>query len=72
MEDLAVTASASHAFWAGKRVLITGHSGFKGSWLTLWLSRLGAKVTGISLPPMTTPSLYIDANVGGDCHRCVW
>ena len=45
------------AFWAGKRVLLTGHTGFKGAWLALWLFRLGAKVFGISLPPATTPSL---------------
>jgi CDP-glucose 4,6-dehydratase len=46
------------SFWAGKRVLVTGHSGFKGSWLTLWLSRMGANVTGISLPPVTRPNLF--------------
>ena len=44
-------------FFQGRRVLITGHTGFKGSWLTLWLNRLGAQITGISLPPTTTPSL---------------
>ena len=37
--------------WYGKRVLITGHTGFKGTWLSLYLSKLGAKVYGISLPP---------------------
>lgn len=45
-------------FWNKKRVLITGNTGFKGSWLTLWLSELGAHVTGIGLKPNTTPSLY--------------
>ena len=45
------------SFWAGKRVLLTGHTGFKGAWLALWLDRLGAKVIGISLPPATTPSI---------------
>ena len=45
-------------FWRGKRVLLTGHTGFKGGWLALWLQRLGAKVTGIALPPSTTPSLF--------------
>jgi CDP-glucose 4,6-dehydratase len=45
------------AFWAGKRVLLTGHTGFKGAWLALWLHRLGAEVIGISLKPSTTPSL---------------
>ena len=44
-------------FWKGKRVLITGHSGFKGAWMALWLNRLGAQVTGISLQPATTPNL---------------
>ena len=45
-------------FWVGKRVLLTGHTGFKGSWLTLWLTELGAVVTGISLEPNTTPNLF--------------
>ena len=44
------------SFWAGKRVLLSGHTGFKGAWLALWLDRLGAKVVGISLPP-TSPSI---------------
>jgi CDP-glucose 4,6-dehydratase len=46
------------AFWHGKRVLLTGHTGFKGSWLTLWLQRLGARVSGFALPAATTPSLH--------------
>ncbi len=46
------------AFWAGKRVLVTGHTGFKGSWLSLWLSELGAQVSGLSLEPQTQPSLF--------------
>lgn len=45
-------------FWVNKRVLLTGHTGFKGAWLALILSRIGAKVTGISLPPSSTPSLF--------------
>lgn len=45
-------------FWAGRRVFLTGHTGFKGSWLALWLGRLGAQVTGYALPPSTNPSLF--------------
>jgi CDP-glucose 4,6-dehydratase len=45
-------------FWHGKRVLVTGHTGFMGSWLALWLSELGAEVTGLSLAPGTSPSLH--------------
>jgi CDP-glucose 4,6-dehydratase len=45
------------SFWARKRVLLTGHTGFKGAWLALWLERLGASTVGIGLPPITTPSM---------------
>jgi CDP-glucose 4,6-dehydratase len=50
-------------FWCGKRVLITGHTGFKGSWLALWLHRLGASVVGYSLSAPTNPSLFEIARV---------
>ena len=46
------------SFWRGKRVLLTGHTGFKGGWLALWLHRMGAEITGLSLAPNTTPSLF--------------
>ncbi|APC15358.1 CDP-glucose 4,6-dehydratase [Pseudomonas frederiksbergensis] len=53
----------SPQFWRGKRVLVTGHTGFKGSWLTLWLQSLGAEVTGFALDPSTEPSLFELARV---------
>ncbi|MBP1157797.1 CDP-glucose 4,6-dehydratase [Paenibacillus sp. PvR052] len=48
----------NRSFWEGKKVLITGHTGFKGSWLTLWLTQLGAEVIGFSLNPTTSPNLF--------------
>ena len=54
MESLEMTVS----FWHGKRVFLTGHTGFKGGWLALWLEKLGAVVTGYALDPSTHPSLH--------------
>lgn len=51
-------------FWSGRRVLVTGHTGFKGAWLSLWLSSLGAEVHGLALAPPTEPSLYQVAGIG--------
>lgn len=51
-------------FWAGKKVFLTGHTGFKGGWLSLWLQRLGAEVHGYALNPPTEPNLFNVANVG--------
>jgi len=56
-------AHVEAAFWQGKRVLLTGHTGFKGSWLALWLQSLGAEVHGLALDPPTEPALYAVANV---------
>ena len=63
-------------FWRDRRVLLTGHTGFKGSWLALWLERLGANVTGLALGVPTDPSLYELARVGEGlstivCSICV-
>lgn len=52
-------------FWKSKKVFLTGHTGFKGSWLCLWLTSLGAEVTGYALEPPTEPSLFALAGVGG-------
>jgi CDP-glucose 4,6-dehydratase len=54
-------------FWGGKRVLLTGHTGFKGAWLALWLHRLDARVRGFALPPDTNPNLFEAADVGSRC-----
>jgi CDP-glucose 4,6-dehydratase len=58
-------------FWSGKRVLITGHTGFKGSWLSLWLQMVGARVAGIALPPPTTPSLFDTAGVASGIQSTI-
>lgn len=55
--------SPDPAFWNGRRVLLTGHTGFKGSWLALWLRQQGAQVTGLALDPDTTPSLFADLDL---------
>lgn len=55
--------SVDPAFWKGKKVFLTGHTGFKGSWLSLWLQSLGAQVKGFALEPTTTPSLFKEARV---------
>lgn len=60
MEDLGVNPE----FWRGKRIFLTGHTGFKGSWLSLWLQQMGANVVGYALAPPTKPSLFDVARVG--------
>jgi len=68
MENVGGLMNPQPAFWNGRRVLLTGHSGFKGSWLSLWLQSLGAEVTGISLAPTDTPSLFEAADVAVGMH----
>jgi CDP-glucose 4,6-dehydratase len=59
------------AFWRKKKVLVTGHTGFKGSWITLWLQKLGATISGISLEPATNPNLFTIANIGDCCNSLI-
>jgi CDP-glucose 4,6-dehydratase len=54
----------NRAFWLERKVFLTGHTGFKGSWLSIWLDMMGAQVTGYALEPPTQPSLFQQANVG--------
>lgn len=64
-----MTTTRLSAAFAGRTVFVTGHTGFKGSWLSLWLARLGARVTGYALPPCTRPSMFELANVAGSLAR---
>ena len=52
------TANVDPVFWKGKKVFLTGHTGFKGSWLSLWLASMGAKVVGYALAPNKSPNLF--------------
>lgn len=61
----------NRSFWKGRRVFLTGHTGFKGSWLTLWLHSLGADVTGYALDPPTQPNLFEQAGLA-QTVRCIY
>ena len=70
MEDMVVpikSMAPNVEFWRGKRVLVTGHTGFKGGWLVIWLYRMGAKVFGLSMTPVTTPNLFESASIDTIC-----
>lgn len=67
LENLAMKAD----FWKGKKVFLTGHTGFKGSWMSLWLQSLGAEVTGFALSPPTDPSLFALADVAGGMRSVI-
>lgn len=62
MEEV-VKATPNPEFWGGKRVLVTGHTGFKGGWLSLWLQKMGAELCGLALAPPTKPSLFERARI---------
>ena len=70
MENLEVMTPFGSAF-AGRRVLVTGHTGFKGAWLCQWLLGLGAEITGVSLPPNTSPSLFTQLGLAGRLRHIV-
>ena len=57
------TQNPDPSFWSGKRVLLTGHTGFKGAWMAYWLNLLGADVTALALPPATSPNLFVLARL---------
>ena len=59
------------AFWNGKRVLLTGHTGFKGGWLSLWLGAMGARVTGYALAPPTDPHFFGITRVGDSVRSVI-
>jgi len=65
MENMGgLKGNVNPSFWRGKKVFVTGHTGFKGSWLSLWLQDMGAVVKGYALETNTTPSLFTEAKVG--------
>jgi len=66
-----VVTAPNPDFWRGKRVLVTGHTGFKGAWLTLWLERLGAAVTAFALPPEPGPNLHDLASIPNSCDGLI-
>jgi CDP-glucose 4,6-dehydratase len=65
----AKSATVDPIFWSGKRVFLTGHTGFKGGWLSLWLASMGAKVTGYALAPNTAPNFFEVAKVASDLEQ---
>ena len=69
MVNTQIEAQIERAYWRGKRVLVTGHTGFKGGWLTIWLNRMGCNVTGFSLAPTTQPALFEIAKIHGLCEN---
>ena len=69
--SLSMRGQVDPQFWSGKKVFLTGHTGFKGGWLAVWLSSMGAKVAGFSLTPNTNPNLYEVAGIAALCEKSV-
>ena len=63
--------SMNQNFWTGKNVLITGHTGFKGSWLSLWLNMLGANVSGYALEPLTINDNFVLTGLDNNINHAV-
>ncbi len=64
VEEYEEQLKVSEEFWKGRNVFVTGHTGFKGGWLSLWLSSFGARVYGYALSPPTSPNLFCETNLG--------
>ena len=72
LETMGLSKSPVDAtFWQGKRVLVTGHTGFKGAWLSFWLQRMGAQVFGLALPPSTQPNLFDQLKLTDRMDSCL-
>lgn len=69
---MALTLEELKSFYNGKKVLVTGHTGFKGSWLVRILTLAGAQVTGYALNPPTDPNLFEIAGLEDTIHKCSW
>ena len=66
MENMVEVGMHNSEFWKGKKVFITGHTGFKGTWLSIWLDSMGAILTGYALAPSTKPNFFDAAAVADD------
>ncbi len=71
LESLDLVVSLSPEFWSGRKVFVTGHTGFKGSWMLLLLRHLGAEVTGFSLEPPTSPSMFDLLGLSTSCQHII-
>jgi CDP-glucose 4,6-dehydratase len=71
MENMVAAGMVNSEFWKGKKVFITGHTGFKGSWLSIWLNSMGAILTGYALVPNTKPNLFDAALVADEMESII-
>lgn len=69
--EVAVSLSFDPEFWNGRRVFITGHTGFKGGWLTFWLSLMNAEVKAMALAPEAQPNIFDALEIGDNCHHVI-